>query len=61
MKKKNLRTKLNLNRKTVANLNNLDLISIKGGYVTFGPPCGTVTLRTFCETCGKICPSETPC
>lgn len=61
MKEKNLRIKLSLNRKTIANLNNLDLISIKGGFNTFGPPCGTYSLRTECDTCGKICPSETPC
>lgn len=61
MKKKNSRIKLNLNKKTIANMSNLDLISIKGGATTFGPPCGTVSLRTECETCGKICPTETPC
>jgi hypothetical protein len=61
MKKKASRIKVNLNKKTIANLNNLDLISIEGGATTFGPPCGTYSLRTECETCDKICPTETPC
>ena len=51
MKKKNGRSKLSLNKKTVADLKNSELISIKGGE----------THRTYCETMLKVCPSATPC
>jgi hypothetical protein len=51
MKRKNLSSKLSLNKKTVANLEDSELISIKGGE----------THRTHCETMLKVCPSETPC
>jgi hypothetical protein len=54
MKKKNLRSKLSLNKKTIANLKNSNLISIKGGRTTETRP-------RDCDTFDKVCPTETPC
>ena len=51
MKGKNLNSKLSLNKKTIADLENSELISIKGGQ----------TRPKECETMLKVCPSATPC
>jgi hypothetical protein len=48
MKKKVLNHKLSLNKKTVVNLNNGEMINLKGGYLTqYGNTCPV----TVCPGC----------
>ncbi len=48
MKTKQLRNKLSLNKKTIANMNNLELVSIKGGVLDFSQAS-----PSDCEGCGE--------
>lgn len=52
MKKKNLNQKLQLNKETIANLNNNEMNNVKGGTITQVETCGW---KTECRTCNPTC------
>ena len=64
MKKKNLNIKLQLNKETIASLNNDQMKEINGGFSVdtgCGGKCVLTFVRTNCVTGCVICPISTQC
>lgn len=56
MKTKKLSKKLSINKKTIANLHNVDLVRIIGGHVSHEYTCDTSPCDYSCwGTCGPTC------